>query len=327
MLILKNKLPKILEINKWYYPEIVLNIENKENVINELNIKALNIINNKVIENDKVVFIIMNIEETEKNWLDANYIKYKFKIITNNHVNIKNIYLNFLTNNFNLLIGSFNIFNKKDIHDTLESEICNMNIYKIYKIDNKNIVIKELFDPFYYGKIWDASLVLLDYIKKILLSNNLQFFKEKNIIDISGGTGFLGIYLGVLLKKYNAMITISEHDDKIGLLNDNYFLNMNLIKENVKIKKLIWGEDNEIYKNKYEIILATDLVYDYRNYNELIFTLKKIYKNNSLIFISYKKRNPFNENLFLTNLKKHFTIIKIHYKNKHDVFIYKLKKY
>lgn len=322
MLILRNKLPNIINNNEWYYPELLfLKTNNNFLVISNLNIKAVIFNKNKIIENKNIKILIKNVENKEKEWfIDYKYINYKFNINVNK--DFKNIYLKFETYKDSLIVGpfniSFNISKRNDFNDTI------INNYKIYCINNKNIIIKELFEHFFYGKIWESSFILLDYFKDIIGSD---YFINKKIIDISGGTGFLGICLGILLKNLNTEITITEHPDRFYFLKQNYILNKEYIKDNVKIKDLVWGKyKKNIYKNKYDIIISADLIYDYRYYNDLLFTFKTLYRKKSLIYIAFKERNPKDEKLFIQMLKKEFIFTEIRFKknNINDIYIYKI---
>ena len=221
MLSLKNKL----------YKNIYNNIVQK---IYRFRIEAIVLNKNRIIKNKNISIEVKPSEEEDNKWLNNHGELYKFKVNANK--DFKSIYLQLEINNDLLILGPFDIFcNYKSNIYCYEFIV---NNYKQYKINSNEILVKELINPFFYGRVWETNFVLLDYFKSIL---NPEFFYNKSVIDISGGTGFLGIALSSLLNKYNTKITITEHKDKISLLRDNVSINSEFTKNCVKVKPLIWN--------------------------------------------------------------------------------------
>ena len=82
------------------------------------------------------------------------------------------------------------------------------------------------------GKIWDASLVLIDFIAK----NALNFIRNKKCIEIGSGTGAFGIACGVLGAND---ITLTDLPTIVPLIRKNIILNN--VEDRVHVVSHIWG--------------------------------------------------------------------------------------
>ncbi|ORY97715.1 putative methyltransferase-domain-containing protein, partial [Syncephalastrum racemosum] len=144
----------------------------------------------------------------------------------------------------------------------------------------ENVVVHETWDAGIPGKIWDSALVMLDFIKK-----QQPYWQNLHVIDLSAGTGLLGIYLG----KLGIQATITELDDAVNLIYENKALNGD--PSAVNVKPLLWGDESQAAAcGKADIIVASDVLYETEFFEDLAQALVHLCKPTTVIYIGYKRR-------------------------------------
>jgi hypothetical protein len=97
-------------------------------------------------------------------------------------------------------------------------------------------------------RTWEASLLLSEW----LLEQNIE---RKSVLELGAGTGLVGI----LAAKMGAKVMATDGSDMVVTkLSGNFELNNVSIDSGV----LWWGDENEILKRKWDLIVGADITYD-----------------------------------------------------------------
>ncbi|KAL0078573.1 putative methyltransferase-domain-containing protein [Phycomyces blakesleeanus] len=167
------------------------------------------------------------------------------------------------------------------------------------------------------GKLWDSAIVLSNMFSTWFI-NNPQGLAGRRIIDLSAGTGFLGLFISHLYQSQgmNApTITLTDIPEATSIIRENEQLNhMHAIKQ-VRIKPLLWGsatnarsaKDNNIV----DIVLASDVLYNESDFPLLIKTLCDISTpKKTIVYLGYKRRGftQKEEDMFFSMCSKHFRV-------------------
>jgi len=142
----------------------------------------------------------------------------------------------------------------------------------------------------YWADIWPSSIALSNFI-----NDNPHFIHGKQILDLGCGVGLSGIlatYLG-------GMVTINDYQkDALRLSEMNWLLNL---KKNPETLLMDWRQPET--GNKYDLILASDVVYEKRFFQALIQVFDQSLNDNGKIILSEPNRTIAKE--FFSLLKKH----------------------
>ncbi|KAL0084518.1 putative methyltransferase-domain-containing protein [Phycomyces blakesleeanus] len=183
-------------------------------------------------------------------------------------------------------------------------------VYDTYRMFNtkNNVVIHESWDSGIPGKIWDSALVMLDVLKK-MAAVKPEYLSSKHIVDLSAGTGLLGLYLASLMTKESdsqvkcGKITITELDEALALIDKNVDLNQYLVPDQpndissatttirLATKPLLWGNLEQAAEcGKADVILASDVLYESEFFEDLVKTFVDLSTSETRIYIGYKRR-------------------------------------
>lgn len=147
------------------------------------------------------------------------------------------------------------------------------------------------------GKIWDASLTLLEY----LCCNGQQenrwkelFPNAKLVVDLGSATGVLGCGLALL----HPGITVCNTDlpEVVPLLEETA---KQLNQSNVKTFAYTWGKRFPQEMNVVDVLLLADVVYEELCQAPLLQSIREIHPKQ--VLIAHRNRNA-NEHLFFQQL-------------------------
>lgn len=97
-------------------------------------------------------------------------------------------------------------------------------------------------------RTWEASLLLSEW----LLEQNIE---RKYVLELGAGTGLVGI----LASKIGAKVMATDGSDMVVTkLRGNFEMNHVSIESRV----LWWGDEDEILKRKWDLIVGADITYD-----------------------------------------------------------------
>ncbi|CAO3624955.1 unnamed protein product [Cunninghamella echinulata] len=175
--------------------------------------------------------------------------------------------------------------------------------------ENNNIAIHESWESGIPGKIWDSALVMFKMLK-LMVQKNKTIFDGKHIMDLSAGTGLIG--LSIVEDAKPSKVTITELDEALNLINDNVNLNKYLTtKCSLNVKSLLWGDKQQALEcGKADIILASDVLYESEFFEDLVQTFVDVCNTNGKIYIGYKRRglDHHEEERFWKLCEQHFNI-------------------
>ena len=191
-----------------------------------------------------------------------------------------------------------------------------------FEKQNKKLIIKQNLDFGYAGSVWDASRVLVYFIKKQIdfykNNNEKNIFnpKDKIILELGAATGINSFTCGILGAK---KIYLTDKGGCCELLKKNYEINKNNFETNFEciVQELDWTCEKEREmikdKNNLDYIIGSDLVWNPKLREPLANTIKYFMKLNKNIkcFLSFEIRDDeVNKFLSLFN-KKEYIIEKI----------------
>ncbi|GMF47965.1 unnamed protein product [Phytophthora fragariaefolia] len=141
--------------------------------------------------------------------------------------------------------------------------------------------------------LWRAGDFLSDYMYQ-----DRGRFGGKSIIELGSGLGLIGI-LASHLTDEQVVITDGD-DDTIELLVANCKLNG--VDDRVQCRKLLWGVDLDQIRDKFDVVLGADIIYEQEHVVSLFETAKYLLKPGrrsvedggkavSEFLLAYTKRN------------------------------------
>ncbi|GAA5808270.1 hypothetical protein MFLAVUS_001659 [Mucor flavus] len=182
-----------------------------------------------------------------------------------------------------------------------------------------NIAIHEMWDSGIPGKIWDSALVMLDVIKRII-DKRPEYIDSKHTLDLSAGTGLLGLYVASMMASPQSTIkqgkiTITELDEAVDLINQNLITNNFLNHRNAQCqlitRSLLWGNSQEAEScGKADLIIASDVLYEAQFFQDLVKAFVDLSHETTRIYIGYKRRGltEEEEKYFWSLCAEHFKI-------------------
>ncbi|KAI9012646.1 putative methyltransferase-domain-containing protein [Phycomyces nitens] len=205
-------------------------------------------------------------------------------------------------------------------------------VYDTYRMFNtkNNVVIHESWDSGIPGKIWDSALVMLEVLKK-MAAVKPEYLNSKHTVDLSAGTGLLGLYIASLMTKESesqvksGKITITELDEALALINNNVDLNRYLVTDHpsciLATKSLLWGDSKQAAEcGKADLIVASDVLYESEFFEDLVKTFVDLSNPNTRIYIGYKRRGfeAVDEQRFWSLCREHFDVCFLEADNSQD---------
>jgi len=95
-------------------------------------------------------------------------------------------------------------------------------------------------------------------------------------------------------------------------------IDTNIKTKNIRVMPLDWLNPKE--NLKFDVILASDVIYNQKLNEPLVNTILSLTHHDSIIYISNERRSEIIENDFLSLLKQHFQIISIPRNRQHNVY-------
>ncbi|KAI1204552.1 putative methyltransferase-domain-containing protein [Annulohypoxylon truncatum] len=129
-------------------------------------------------------------------------------------------------------------------------------------------------------RTWEASLHLASYL---LTDTGSSFVRNKNVLELGTGTGFLTILLAKHLQAKRVTATDGD-EDVIEALNENIALNKLDNPQRARTGTLTWGCDlegtwveDDCGTHPYDIVIGTDITYDKIAISALVSTLYSLF--------------------------------------------------
>ncbi|CAG8569200.1 10886_t:CDS:2 [Paraglomus brasilianum] len=205
------------------------------------------------------------------------------------------------------------------------SETYLVNNHRAFSLPhNKTLVIQELWDAGIPGKVWDSAFIVAQYMGDCFLKNESVLF-GKRILDLSTGTGFVGLYLAALCgvmsngkavkEMKQTTVLLTDLEPAIDLIEKNQSLNHYLFKDvkvSTEIEVLSWGDVSKTRRlGPFDIVLASDVIYEPELFDALIQTFVTVCTpNQTHVYVGYKRRglSPQEEEEFFLKLAEEFKV-------------------
>ncbi|CAB4429502.1 unnamed protein product [Rhizophagus irregularis] len=185
---------------------------------------------------------------------------------------------------------------------------CLVDNYRGFELsDGKYLIIKELWDAGIPGKVWDSAFIVVQMIEE-KIRRNRNLFSGKRILDLSTGTGFVGLYLAARLSTIQSdkssektdnlktNIILTDLDYALKLVRGNLELNKHILdfssKVTVDVDSLRWGDLTKAENfGVLDYVFASDVVYEPDLFDSLVQTLISVCTpGRTKIYLGYKKR-------------------------------------
>ena len=142
------------------------------------------------------------------------------------------------------------------------------------------------------GKLWDAALALVAHVGST--SGNDECVHGKRVLELGSGVGAVGI--GARLFGASRVV-LSDIEDVVPLLEANIELNH---VESVTAVALDWFQDvpSAILEESFDLILASDVVYDPDLHAPLLKTLGVLLDRVPVCLLAHRRRNPHDADFF-----------------------------
>ncbi len=160
---------------------------------------------------------------------------------------------------------------------------------RIIEINNYELKIAQNLLFGYAGEVWDAALVLTNFIINKYNKHTFSFL-DKVVLELGSGTGICGFSAAMKNPK-----TIYITDKEIGLIKTNYEDNRPILplSTEVIVTTLDWTKKEEYEKiqEKIDFIICSDIIWRPELYSSIIDTLDYYTKPlDTQILLSYQYR-------------------------------------
>ncbi|KAF9121004.1 hypothetical protein BGW39_010922 [Mortierella sp. 14UC] len=173
---------------------------------------------------------------------------------------------------------------------------------------SRTLLITEWHNHMPQGRVWNSAFVLLEFFKNRVAEGirlgSSPIFAGKKILDLSTGTGLLGLYLAGLAeselqsKNGTAMpstcVVMTDLDDAMDLIGQNISNNRMLAPHvEVSAEKLRWSGPFHAPANlkNLDVVIASDVIYDEKAFESLLSTLVGLCTpRRTVIYLGFKQR-------------------------------------
>lgn len=154
-------------------------------------------------------------------------------------------------------------------------------------------LIKEQWEDGMPGKIWDSALVVVN----ILLSNP-RVLSGKRILDLSAGTGYIGLSIAQLFQTLSEetrpWVILSDVQEALELIKTNQRLNHIQDSPRLMIEPLYWGNVQSAQRllrgQELDIIIASDIIYRKSDFTSILSAFRQLCSAKTIIYLGYKTR-------------------------------------
>ena len=136
----------------------------------------------------------------------------------------------------------------------------------------------------YWAELWPSALAFAEYIL-----DNPSEFHHKKILELGCGLGLVGIVCTYVKGK----VLFTDYEPMaLKFTKKNFQRNF---KRNALTKLIDWRQDS--FDNRFEIIVASDVLYEKRLIRQILIVYNKALRNNGSAYISDPNRK-FSPNFF-----------------------------
>jgi predicted TPR repeat methyltransferase len=146
------------------------------------------------------------------------------------------------------------------------------------KLKDLEIILANSETNLIWNKVWNSSIILCEIIDQIITERAKT--KKLCILEIGCGKGLVGLYLA--LKYPESTVTLSDFDQEC-LEYAQKSINLNKL-ENAKILQLDWYKIDKTDTLKYDLVVASDILYLERQIKVLPAVFAKLLKDQENCF-------------------------------------------
>ena len=140
-----------------------------------------------------------------------------------------------------------------------------------------------------------SAITMINYFRKPSIARRLI---GRKVLELGCGTGLAGI--SAIMQ--GAHVDFTDQSIVVGLLESNVKNNLDPDQlENARFAELQWHDNNcdhHLVKNKYDYLIAADVVYARESIAPIVETLEKFSREDTIIFLAYVHRFPWAEEFF-----------------------------
>ncbi|OWZ23119.1 Protein N-lysine methyltransferase METTL21A isoform X1 [Phytophthora megakarya] len=169
--------------------------------------------------------------------------------------------------------------------------------------------------------VWDAALLLADYLQTQASDNTIKFHGKK-VVELGAGVGLVGMTLAVL----GARVVLTDQEYALPLLRKNVAVNFENKAVVPTVEECQWGESCKTegllatWKKNTDVVVFSDVLYHASAFLLLIKTLHELVSPTTDVFFSFETRNAAIEGNFLEELGKSFDVDEVSRKHNPQVF-------
>ncbi|CAD5113131.1 unnamed protein product [Dimorphilus gyrociliatus] len=159
-------------------------------------------------------------------------------------------------------------------------------------------------------KLWDGSYLLAKFLESKIHFGSC-YWKAKNVIELGSGCGLVSLAAWLLGAKVIAtdLPQVLSHTRACITKNvKSIASNKSLNCDKIFVDDYTWGKSKQFKSfSNFQVILASDVIYERENLNDLIQALKDLSNKETAIWISYKPRG-LGEDVFFDLINNDFEI-------------------
>ncbi|KAL3854983.1 hypothetical protein ACJMK2_014215 [Sinanodonta woodiana] len=166
--------------------------------------------------------------------------------------------------------------------------------------------------------VWDAAIILCHYQE-----NHPDLVRGKSVIELGAGSGLVGMVAALL----GAKVMVTDRESVMEYLQETIDFNLKGQGHTVSIetRALDWTKDVETFNETFDVVLGSDLVYIEEAFSDLLKTLNRISRADTLILLSCRIRYD-RDRSFISMMKSDFIVEEIFYDSYTDIRIYQAQK-
>ena len=174
------------------------------------------------------------------------------------------------------------MFSLKSFHRKYETDISDLTIrdrhFRFFtpKSLDKFIDPDDIFHDFpLWSKIWEASIILSDYLSRIPVD------PEKRFLEIGCGMGVIG----VVASAFGHRVTMTEYNpDALNFARANASANLSPDDTGLEITELDWGKPQ--VEGLFDYIIGSEVIYKEKDYQPILKLFKTFLKPSGEIILA-----------------------------------------
>ncbi len=178
------------------------------------------------------------------------------------------------------------MFSIESFHKKYETDISNLTIndrkFKFFvpKTLDDFVDTEDVFNNFpLWAKIWEASIVLAEYLAGITAD------PKKHFLEIGGGMGISGI----VASSFGHNVTVTEYNtDALNFAHANAKKNPAASDTKLKIEELDWNEPK--LEGTFDVIFGSEIIYNDVNYQPIMELFSTFLKSDGEIILAERVR-------------------------------------